>query len=110
MSSSDFLHGPIASLHENSQVIFLAPHHLPKNSFGEAPERVRTISGKVFWIGNSELAQYNDVTIETPFADSETKACLSDAIVFQKITHVIAISNGFDPDKPKGLSKVTITR
>jgi len=110
MSSSDFLHGPIASLHENSQVIFLAPHHLPKNSFGEAPERVRAITGKVFWIGSTELAQNGDLSIETPYSDSETKACLSDAIIFQKITHNLAVSNNLDPDSPRGLSKVTITR
>jgi glucosamine--fructose-6-phosphate aminotransferase (isomerizing) len=110
MSSSDFLHGPIASLHSDSQVIFLAPHHLPKNSFGEAPERVRTITGRAFWIGSKDFAKESDMILGTPYVNSETKACVSDAIVFQKITHVVAVANQLDPDKPHGLSKITITK
>ena len=110
MSSSDFLHGPIASLDSDSQVIFLAPHHLPKSSFGEAPDRVRAVTGQVFWIGSKEFAVENDVVLDTPYLDSETKACVSDAVSFQKITHHIAVSNNLNPDSPRGLSKVTITR
>ena len=110
MSSSDFLHGPIASLHADSQVIFLAPHHLPRASFGEAPARVRAITGRVFWIGSSDFAEKGDVLLETPKCGSEIDSCISDAIAFQKVTHQIAVSNNLNPDSPQGLSKVTITR
>lgn len=110
MSSSDFLHGPIASLHSDSQVIFLAPHHLPKNSFGEAPDRVRAITGRVFWIGSKDFVKDSDIFLHTPYLNSETQACVSDAISFQKITHQLATANNLDPDSPRGLSKVTITR
>lgn len=110
MSSSDFMHGPIASLNSSAQVIFIAPHHLPEASFGETPTRVRSITGKVYWIGSGSQATASDVVFETPTVESEISSCVSDAIAFQKVTHEIAISNGLNPDSPEGLEKVTITR
>ena len=110
MSSSDFLHGPIASLNPDAQVVFIAPAQLPKSSFGEAPDRVRAITGKVFWIGNPNQLVEGDVLLQTPSLSSEITSCLVDAIAFQKVTHQLAVSNGLNPDSPQGLSKVTITR
>jgi glucosamine--fructose-6-phosphate aminotransferase (isomerizing) len=48
MSTSDFLHGAIASLSTESQVIFISPQHLPQDLFGEAPDRVHTVTNRVF--------------------------------------------------------------
>jgi len=110
MSSSDFMHGPIASLNAESQVIFLAPDHLPTESFGDVPNRVRAISGKVHWIGSSALAKGEDIVLKGLESSSEITASVSDAVAFQKVTHFLATSNGLDPDSPKGLNKVTITR
>ena len=110
MSSSDFMHGPIASLNAAAQVIFVTPHHLPEESFGEAPSRVRAITGKVYWIGSNAHSTGIDVVLNTPSTDSEISACVSDAVAFQKVTHELAVSNGLNPDSPEGLNKVTITR
>ncbi len=110
MSSSDFLHGPIASLNPDAQVVFIAPAQLPESSFGEALNRVRAITGKVFWIGNPNQLVEGDVLLQTPSLSSEITSCLVDAIAFQKVTHQLAVSNGLNPDSPQGLSKVTITR
>ena len=110
MSSSDFMHGPIASLNPSAQVVFIAPHQLPRESFGEAPERVRRITNKVYWIGSSAQASNDDIVLETAKTDSEIASCISDAIAFQKVTLELAVSNGLNPDAPQGLNKVTITR
>ena len=110
MSSSDFMHGPIASLNSSAQVIFIAPDHLPQESFGEAPARVRAITGKVYWMGSNAHSTGNDIVLKSPSAESEISACVSDAIAFQKVTHELAVTNGLNPDSPEGLNKVTITR
>ena len=110
MSSSDFLHGPIASLNSEAQVVFIASEHLPSESFGEAPQRVRNVTGKVLWIGNPAITSNEDVLLKTAHTPSELTASISDAVAFQKITHELATSNGLNPDSPEGLSKVTITR
>ena len=109
MSSSDFLHGPIASLNPQAQVVFIAPQHLPKESLGEAPQRVRAVTGKVYWIGDKSSATNDDVLLVTPDNTSEITASISDAVAFQKVTHELAVTNGLNPDSPEGLSKVTIT-
>ena len=110
MSSSDFLHGPIASLNSEAQVVFIASEHLPRESFGEAPQRVRNVTGRVLWIGNPAITSNEDVVLKTAHTPSELTASISDAVAFQKITHEMATSNGLNPDSPEGLSKVTITR
>jgi glucosamine--fructose-6-phosphate aminotransferase (isomerizing) len=110
MSSSDFLHGPIASLHSDSQVIFMAPIGTPKDSFGEAPARTREITGKVFWVGTSDLAKENDLVLQGKSTETEVEAAIADAVAFQLITHKVATMNGLNPDSPRGLNKVTITR
>lgn len=110
MSTSDFLHGPIASLTTNSQVIFISPEHSPDSAFGEAPERVRSITKKVFWIGKGASNIGGEAVISAGNSFSEVEASISDAILFQQVTHKLATKLGLDPDKPKGLNKVTITR
>jgi glucosamine--fructose-6-phosphate aminotransferase (isomerizing) len=110
MSSSDFLHGPIASLHEDSQVVFIAPQGTPKESFGEAPDRVRAITGKAFWIGSTAQSKAEDVVLQGESAESEIESAIADAVAFQLVTHKIAVLNNLNPDSPRGLSKVTITR
>ena len=110
MSSSDFMHGPIASLNEASQVIFIAPEHLPSDSFGDVPNRVRAITKKLFWIGSGNFAEAGDVVLSGLNSTSEITASISDIVAFQKVTHYLATSNGLDPDSPRGLNKVTITR
>jgi len=110
MSSSDFLHGPIASLHQDSQVVFVAPQGTPKESFGEAPSRVRAITGKAFWIGSTAESKAGDVVLQGESAESEIESAIADAVAFQLVTHKIAVLNNLNPDSPRGLSKVTITR
>jgi glucosamine--fructose-6-phosphate aminotransferase (isomerizing) len=110
MSSSDFLHGPIASLNSEAQVVFIASQHLPESSFGEAAPRVRAVTGRVFWIGNPTQAMNKDLILKTAPNSSELTSSITDAISFQQITHYLSTSNGLNPDSPEGLSKVTITR
>ena len=110
MSSSDFLHGPIASVSPDTQVVFMAPDHLPIKSFGESAERIRTKSNNLLWIGAGNERLQSEPVLSGPETSSEITASITDALLFQRVTHYLATSNGLDPDSPAGLSKVTITR
>ena len=110
MSSSDFLHGPIASVSRDTQVIFMAPEHLPSESFGESAEKIRAKSKNLFWIGASSKSKQDEPVLVGPSSTSEITASITDAIIFQLVTHSLATSNGLNPDSPAGLSKVTLTR
>ena len=46
--------------------------------------------------------------IEIQLAD-EIISTIIDAVVLQRFAHEFAVASGFDPDAPKGLSKVTLT-
>ncbi|MGA1335504.1 MAG: SIS domain-containing protein [Candidatus Nanopelagicaceae bacterium] len=110
MSTSDFLHGPIASLTSNSQVVFISPEHTPDSAFGEAPELVRSKTAKVSWLGKGASNIGGEAVISAGNSFSEVEASIGDAILFQKVTHKVATKLGLNPDKPQGLNKVTITR
>jgi glucosamine--fructose-6-phosphate aminotransferase (isomerizing) len=109
MSTSDFLHGPIASIDSDSQVIFMSPNGLPTDSFGEAPDRVRVVTKHVYWVGSGELALEKEPHLGASTSKSEITASISDAILFQKVTHRLATKNGLNPDSPSGLTKITKT-
>lgn len=109
-STSDFLHGPIAALKEGDQVIFLSPHHLPQDSFGEALSRVREVGATIFWIGGPPDSNSAETVLSGAVGSNEITSSLSDVVLYQNVTRILATRNGFDPDEPKGLSKVTLTR
>ena len=108
-STSDFLHGPIAAMSADAQVIYFAPANLPTNSFGDSLTRVRDAGARIFWIGQPTLAEPGDVTLEGALIDNEITASICDAVLFQKVTCLLSLRNGFDPDAPRGLKKITLT-
>lgn len=108
-STSDFLHGPIAAMSAEAQVIFFAPANLPTNSFGDSLARIRDTGARIFWIGQPTLTEPGDVTLEGALIDNEIAASICDAVLFQKVTCLLSLRNGFDPDAPRGLKKITLT-
>ena len=109
MSTSDYLHGPIAALYPETQVIFMAPTSQPGNSFGDAINRVRESTTKVFWIGRPDQILAGETTIHGSTIGDEVLENICDAVAFQLITLELARGNGLNPDSPRGLSKVTKT-
>ena len=87
----------------------MSPGGIPGNAFGEAPNRIRSIVEQIFWIGNGANPIQDDILLSTPYMDNEIDSSICDAIIFQKITHRLALSNHLNPDLPKGLNKITRT-
>ena len=109
MSTSDYLHGPIAALYPETQVIFMAPTSQPAHSFGDAINRVRGSASKIFWVGKPEQILAGETSIHGSTIGDEVLENICDAVVFQLITLELARNNGLNPDNPRGLSKVTKT-
>ena len=109
LSTADYLHGPISALTEKTQVFIVAPSHLPAHSIAEATSKIRTISSRIFWIGNGGNAIGSDMVIAGSDCDDEITSTLVDAIAIQRFALEFAVASGFDPDAPIGLSKVTLT-
>lgn len=109
-STSDFLHGPIASLQKFDQVILMSPFHLPETSFGEAPKKIRSVVNRLYWVGLPSQNIEGDIVLSGARASNEVTSSICDAVSFQIATRVLAIRNGIDPDHPRGLAKVTLTK
>jgi glucosamine--fructose-6-phosphate aminotransferase (isomerizing) len=109
LSTADYLHGPISALTEHTQVFIVAPTGLPAQSITEATTKIRTVSSRIFWIGNGGTPTGNDIVISGSNCDDEIMTSLVDAIALQRFALEFAVASGFDPDAPVGLSKVTLT-
>lgn len=109
MSTADYLHGPISALDENSQVIILSPFHMPPHSVSETVDRIRLITNRIYWIGSGAQSLGGEKVIEGARCADEITSSIVDSMALQLLAMHLAVSNGFNPDAPAGLSKVTLT-
>jgi len=107
-SSADYLHGPISAMAEDAQVIIIAPHGAPENLLSDLLPRLYTSNAELFWIGHGVNPSRGLMVGGCPAGD-EMISSLLDAILIQRFAHNISVHNGFNPDAPAGLSKVTLT-
>ena len=109
LSTADYLHGPISALTGETQVFILAPSHMPDSSITEAVVKIRATNSRIFWIGNGGSPEGRDIVLAGSNCDDEITSTIVDAIVLQRFALEFAVTSGYDPDAPKGLSKVTLT-
>ena len=109
LSTADYLHGPISALTAQTQVFIVAPSHLPTASITEATSKIRKTSTRIFWIGTGGTPEGDDIVLAGSNCDDEITSTIVDAIVLQRFALEFAVASGYDPDAPKGLSKVTLT-
>jgi glucosamine--fructose-6-phosphate aminotransferase (isomerizing) len=109
-STAEYLHGPIAALKEDSSVIFLAPTGQDYEVIAPTVDRVRAITKKIYWIGSSEYCADGETYLGGSSIEHESYSCLLDSSVLQLLANQLAVAKGLNPDAPKGLNKVTLTR
>ncbi len=109
LSIVDYIHGPISALKSSTQVFIVAPHSFPLNSIKDDLARIRSRAPKVFWIGSDKLALQNEIVILGANCQNEIYESIVDSVALQRFAMEFARKNRLDPDKPTGLSKVTLT-
>ena len=109
MSTADYQHGPISALNENSQVILLAPCCMPSTSISDAVEKIRKITKKIYWIGSGAEIATGETSLGGSCCADEITSSIVDAVLLQELALHLSVANGFNPDAPEGLSKVTMT-
>jgi glucosamine--fructose-6-phosphate aminotransferase (isomerizing) len=102
-SSADFLHGPIAMVEPNFPAFLFAPAGATWTSILEAETVVITDAG------NTEAAQRATRLIRLPRKLSELFTPIPYIIPAQIFAACLAHQKGLDPDKPRTISKVTLT-
>lgn len=109
MSAADYLHGPIAAVTSETKVFIFLPNGSNSEGLVKTVTKLRERTNHLIWIGSSELAAGTEIVLTGSAVGSEAAATVLDAILLQKIALRFAEKNGFNPDSPEGLSKVTLT-
>ena len=110
MTTSDFIHGPITALDKNSQILIISPSGTPKNSLSDAVARIREVGSTIAWIGSGESAERNEIVIPGSSIAHESESIVADSVLMQLLALHFAAKNGTNPDNPRGLEKITLTK
>lgn len=112
-ASPDFVHGPIAIIDEGYPVIAFANDGAALPSVIEVIEKVKLRGAEAVVIGNARQAlDLADVAfpLETSQLVPEVTSPFPSIVVGQIFAEALSVLRGIDPDQPRGLRKVTITR
>ena len=111
-SSADFLHGPIALVEQNFPVFAFAPPGTTWQSIGETLAKLQGLQAEIVAItdsGNREVANLATRVIRLPKRVKEVLTPIPYVVPAQIFAACLAAHKGLDPDKPRTLTKVTLT-
>jgi glucosamine--fructose-6-phosphate aminotransferase (isomerizing) len=109
-SSSEFMHGPLALIDEKSSVILIAPNGECKNDFINIATRLRLLNARIVAFSDiKDVLDISDVKIKLP-ACSKWDAAFVYSLAFQMFAEHMSVRLGLNPDSPRNLKKITITR
>ncbi|MDO8683777.1 MAG: SIS domain-containing protein [Armatimonadota bacterium] len=110
-SAADFMHGPIAVIHEGFPCFLIAPDGKAFDVMIETADKLKEKGAELAIIANNqEILSKATVPIPIPVQMDELFSPLVYIIAGQLLAYHLALTKGYDPDRPRGLSKVTLTR
>ncbi|MBE2184615.1 MAG: SIS domain-containing protein [Anaerolineae bacterium] len=107
-SEADFLHGPIAIVKPEFPVIVFAPRGKSSANFGTLLAKLRERSATTLLITN-DAGFGMDTWVRLPNTLPEWLSPIAAVLPGQLFGMYLALAKGNPVDKPKGLSKVTVT-
>jgi glucosamine--fructose-6-phosphate aminotransferase (isomerizing) len=111
-SSADFLHGPIALVEPSFPVFAFAPPGVTWKSMNETLAKLEALKAEIVAItdpGNPEVAARATKLIRLPRRIKPLLTPIPYIVPAQLFAACLAAEKGLDPDKPRTLSKVTLT-
>ncbi|MBC8135844.1 MAG: SIS domain-containing protein [Fibrella sp.] len=104
-SSADLLHGPIASVAGRTPCLLFAPAGKSAEGMTELATKLAERNARVIHL-SPEIGA--DIPLVSP--SDELLSPIVDILPAQLLAYYLTLARGLDPDNPRGLSKVTITR
>ena len=102
------MHGPVAVVRKGFPLFFVAPKGKVLEHLIEIAEQLRKRGGEIIVLSNSErMRKLAHSYIPIPFEGDEVIMPITSVIGGQLFAYYLAISRGLNPDKPRGLRKVT---
>lgn len=110
-SSADFRHGPKAMIEEDFPVIAIAPGGAAFADMRSLLEEMRNRRADLTVISGEQTAlECGQLRLALPLGVPEWLSPVISVIPGQLLALMTAITKGYDPDSPRGLTKVTVTR
>jgi glucosamine--fructose-6-phosphate aminotransferase (isomerizing) len=111
LTATDLAHGPVAALDPLFPVWAIASEDETLPAVLEAAERVRGTGATLIASGSAARAVEDaDYVLPTPKPPSPLHAPLLSVVPGQLFAWALAQAKGLDPDRPEGLSKVTLAQ
>ena len=108
-SGADLLHGPLAMIDESHPVLAVIPEGAGAAAMQPVLERLQQRGADLTVIGGPSSVSSGRPGVLLDHALSEDVSPIADIVALQQLACEMAIARGFDPDQPRGLSKVTET-
>lgn len=109
-SITDFMHGPIAMLDEGVNVILLAPHGECADNYLDISGRTNIVGANLYVLSDTqEVLNYAEESVQMPVADFLTST-FTYSVAVHLLSMFVATEKGIDPDNPRNLEKVIITK
>jgi glucosamine--fructose-6-phosphate aminotransferase (isomerizing) len=110
-SAADLMHGPIAVVHEGFPCFLIAPTGKAFGVMTDMAARLRAKKAEtVIFSDDPGILSQAAVAVPIPVQVEELFSPLIYTVAGQLLAYHLAITKGCDPDRPRGLSKVTLTR
>ncbi len=109
---SDFHHGPFAMVEQGTPVIVFAPDGESLNDAKEMVEKLNTAGAEIILVTNrsDEFNEDVEIVFEMPETSNDLISPFYNVVWAQIFACKLAQAKGLNPDAPRGLKKVTITR
>lgn len=109
-SAADYMHGPIAALEPGWPVLLIAPGGPSIGSMLEVGEALKERKAEMIVFSDDDDAlSLATVPMKLPYLGKSYWSPMVTAVAGQLFTYYLAIHKGLDPDRPRGLTKVTLT-
>jgi glucosamine--fructose-6-phosphate aminotransferase (isomerizing) len=110
-SSADFQHGPIAMLDASLPLFVVAPGEKAVTGMSELLRRAHQVSAPLVALTDQpDLKTVADAVLSVPGDVPEWLSPVTSVVAGQLWAHALTRARGLDPDAPRGLAKVTLTR
>ena len=109
-STADFMHGPIATTSPGFPCFVVNAQGQAFAAVAETADALEQLGAELVVISNDD-AMRSRARVGIPFPKMpEECSPIAAAVVGQMLALHVALEKGLDPDKPRGLHKVTLTR
>jgi glucosamine--fructose-6-phosphate aminotransferase (isomerizing) len=108
-SGADLMHGPFAQVDRDHPVVAVAPPGIGGEAMRPVLERLDERGADVLLLGDAGLLPTASAHFALPETLSDELHPIVDIIPLQWLSLEVSTARGLDPDRPRGLSKVTKT-